>query len=110
MSSPLKADRGLLVAFEGLDQSGKQTQAERLRARLTSLGGRVQLLSFPDYPTVIGAGLGYALRGEREYTADVMQLLYVAHRYECDGEIVRGTETASISLSDRYLGWRRAYG
>jgi diaminopimelate decarboxylase len=31
MSSPLKADRGLLIAFEGLDQSGKQTQAELLR-------------------------------------------------------------------------------
>src|SRR5438552_1253545 len=26
--------RGLLIAFEGLDQSGKQTQAERLKARV----------------------------------------------------------------------------
>ena len=30
---------GLLIAFEGLDQSGKQTQAEVLRAAL-SAGGR----------------------------------------------------------------------
>ncbi len=28
--------RGLLIAFEGLDQSGKQTQAELLRDRLVS--------------------------------------------------------------------------
>src|SRR5205085_5160319 len=54
MCSRLKADIGLLIAFEGLDQSGKQTQAERLRDRLT-LGGRtVRLLSFPDYGTAIG--------------------------------------------------------
>ena len=35
---------GLLIAFEGLDQSGKQTQAELLRDRLTASGQRVQLL------------------------------------------------------------------
>ena len=40
---------GLLIAFEGLDQSGKQTQAELLRDRLTSDGRPVRLLSFPDY-------------------------------------------------------------
>ena len=71
MFSPLKADSGLLVAFEGLDQSGKQTQAELLRERLISNSRTVQLLSFPDYQTMIGAEIGRALRGEREYTADV---------------------------------------
>jgi dTMP kinase len=110
MSSPLKADRGLLVAFEGLDQSGKQTQAERLRDRLTSDGRRVQLLSFPDYQTVIGAEIGRALRGEREYTADVMQLLYVANRYEFKGEILRAKESGTIVLCDRYLASSIAYG
>ena len=29
---------GVLIAFEGLDQSGKQTQAERLRDRLVAAG------------------------------------------------------------------------
>ena len=93
MSLPLKADHGLLVAFEGLDQSGKQTQAELLRDRLISNGRRVRLLSFPDYQTVIGAEIGRALRGERHYTADVMQLLYVANRYEFKDEILRVTES-----------------
>jgi dTMP kinase len=110
MSSPLKADRGLLVAFEGLDQSGKQTQAELLRDRLTSLGRRVQLLSFPDYQTVIGAEIGRALRGEREYTADVMQLLYVANRYEFKGDILREKERGTIVVCDRYLASSVAYG
>ena len=46
--------RGHLIVFEGLDQSGKQTQAERLRDRLTALGHKVRLVSFPDYNTHIG--------------------------------------------------------
>ena len=110
MSSPLKADRGLLIAFEGLDQSGKQTQAELLRDRLTSQGRRVQLLSFPDYQTVIGAEIGRALRGEREYTADVMQLLYVANRYEFKADILRDKERGTIVVCDRYLASSVAYG
>jgi dTMP kinase len=110
MSSPLKADRGLLVAFEGLDQSGKQTQAQLLRDRLTSNGRRVRLLSFPDYQTVIGAEIGRALRAERDYTADVMQLLYVANRYEFKGEILRAKESGTIVICDRYLASSIAYG
>ena len=47
----------------------------------------MRLLSFPDYDTPIGAEIGRALRGEREYGADVMQLLYVANRYEWKNEI-----------------------
>ena len=110
MSSLLKASSGLLIAFEGLDQSGKQTQAELLRDSLTSLGRSVRLLSFPDYETVIGAEIGRALRGERDYGADVMQLLYVANRYERKGEITRAKEAGTILVCDRYLASSIAYG
>ena len=110
MSSPLKADSGLLVAFEGLDQSGKQTQAELLRDRLISISRTVQLLSFPDYQTAIGGEIARALRGEREYTPDVMQLLYVANRYEWKSEIMRATAAGVVVLCDRYLASSIAYG
>ena len=50
--------RGLLIAFEGLDQSGKQTQAERLRDRVVEAGRLVRLLSFPAYDTSIGTEIG----------------------------------------------------
>ena len=101
---------GALIAFEGLDQSGKQTQAEMLRERLTSAGRPVCPLSFPDYETVIGAEIGRALRGERDYTADVMQLLYVANRYEKKGEIERAKNRGAVVLCDRYLASSIAYG
>jgi dTMP kinase len=106
----LKADAGRLIAFEGLDQSGKQTQAERLRDRLVSSGRSVRLLSFPDYHTAIGAEIARALRGERAYRADVMQLLYVANRYEWRDEILRLKEAGDILLCDRYVASSVAYG
>jgi dTMP kinase len=102
--------KGLLVAFEGLDQSGKQTQAELLRDRLAERGRSSRLLSFPDYGTVIGAEIGRVLRGERQYTPDVMQLLYVANRYERKQEIADARERGTIVICDRYLASSVAYG
>jgi dTMP kinase len=102
--------RGLLIAFEGLDQSGKQTQAELLRDRLTGKGRTVRLLSFPDYHTSIGAEIGRALHGERNYGADVMQLLYIANRYEYRQAIIDAKTEGTILVCDRYLASSVAYG
>jgi len=101
---------GLLIAFEGLDQSGKQTQAELLRDRLIAGGRSVYLLSFPDYGTPIGEEIERALRGARNYAADVMQLLYVANRYEWRTEIERRRNDGEILICDRYLASSVAYG
>jgi len=102
--------RGLLVVFEGLDQSGKQTQAERLRDRLEAAGRTVRLLSFPSYETHIGAEIGRALKGERDYAADTMQLLYVANRFEWKPEIERELAQGTVVVCDRYLASSVAYG
>jgi len=101
---------GLLIAFEGLDQSGKQTQAELLRDRLVEIGRLVRLLSFPAYDTAIGVEIGRALLGDREYGADVMQLLYVANRYEWKPQIERELDRGTILICDRYLASSVAYG
>jgi len=102
--------RGLLIAFEGLDQSDKQTQAELLRDHLKAAGHKVRLLSFPDYGTSIGEEIARALQGERDYGADVMQLLYVANRYERKDEILRWLEGGLILVCDRYRASSIAYG
>ena len=102
--------QGSLIAFEGLDQSGKQTQAEALRDYVEGAGRTCRLLSFPDYDTPIGQEISKALHGEREYPADVMQLLYIANRYEkrlrIDGWLAEG----AILVSDRYIASSVAYG
>ena len=101
---------GCLIAFEGLDQSGKETQAKRLLACLTSHGRLAEMVAFPDYRTPIGQEIERALRGEREYLADVMQLLYVANRYEWKPAIERLLAAGRIVIADRYLASSVAYG
>jgi dTMP kinase len=101
---------GRLVAFEGLDQSGKQTQAELLRDRLREDGHKSRLVAFPDYATSIGEELARALAGEREYGAEVMQLLYIANRYERKPDLQRWIDGGLILVSDRYTASSIAYG
>ena len=101
---------GFLIAFEGLDQSGKQTQAEMLRDRLKAEGHKARLVSFPDYGTSIGEELARALQGEREYAADVMQLLYVANRYERKSDLQRWLDGGLVLVCDRYVASSIAYG
>jgi dTMP kinase len=101
---------GHLIAFEGLDQSGKQTQAELLRDRLKQDGHKSRLVSFPDYATSIGEEIARALQGEREYGPDVMQLLYVANRYERKADLQRWLDGGLILVCDRYTASSVAYG
>jgi dTMP kinase len=101
---------GSLIAFEGLDQSGKQTQAERLRDHLAAQGRACMLLSFPDYATPIGAEIFRALHGERDYPGDVMQLLYVANRGEKRAQIESWLAEGFVILCDRYVASTIAYG
>jgi dTMP kinase len=101
---------GRLIAFEGLDQSGKQTQAELLRDHLKAEGRKARLVSFPDYGTSIGEEIARALQGEREYGPDVMQLLYVANRYERKPDLARWLDGGLILVCDRYLASSIAYG
>jgi dTMP kinase len=101
---------GSLIVFEGLDQSGKQTQAELLRDRLRGEGYKARLESFPDYATSIGEEIARALQGERDYGPDVMQLLYVANRYERKPDLQRWLDGGLIVVCDRYTASSVAYG
>lgn len=100
----------MLIAFEGLDQSGKETQAQQLRERLRASGRKVRLISFPDYGTSIGEEIARALQGEREYGNDVMQLLFVANRHERLEAIQEWLTGGLILICDRYRASSIAYG
>jgi dTMP kinase len=108
--TPSSSSTGLLIAFEGLDQSGKQTQAERLNVEIEARGRTCVLLDFPAYETRIGQEIHEALHGARDYGADVMQLLYVANRYEKKGRIERLIAGGTVVVCDRYMASSIAYG
>ena len=100
----------MLIAFEGLDQSGKETQAKALRDRLRAGGAKSRVVSFPDYGTTIGEEIARALQGERDYDAEVMQLLYIANRHERKADLIRWLEGGLVLVCDRYVASSIAYG
>lgn len=100
----------MLIALEGLDQAGKETQGQLLRDALRAEGRRARLVSFPDYGTSIGEEIARALQGERDYGPDVMQLLYVANRHERKPDLVRWLEAGLVVVCDRYVASSVAYG
>ena len=102
--------RGRLLVFEGLDQSGKQTQALRLRQALEADGLVVVSFDFPDYQTPIGREIGAALRHERTFPPDCLQLLYVANRCEHRPAIEAALAAGQWVVCDRWLASSVAYG
>ena len=107
---PRPRTAGHLIAFEGLDQSGKQTQAERLLAAFRSAGHEAEFLTFPEYTTAIGSEIGRALQGGRDYQPDTLQLLYIANRFEFRPRISSWLASGTMVICDRYLASSIAYG
>jgi dTMP kinase len=100
----------MLIAFEGLDQSGKETQARHLRTRIEAEGRKVYAVSFPDYRTPIGQEIKLALAGERDFGPEVMQLLYVANRFEYKPRFDAWLKGEAVVVCDRYRASSVAYG
>ena len=100
----------MLVAVEGLDQSGKATQAQHLRDRLRASGYKSRVVSFPDYGTFLGEEIARSLQGERDYGPETMQLLYAANRFERKADVERWHAAGLIVVFDRYVASGVAYG
>ncbi|MEX0718552.1 MAG: thymidylate kinase [Planctomycetaceae bacterium] len=96
------------VAFEGIDGSGKGTQAARLRDALAGDGRRVDLLSFPRYSeTFFGRAAGEFLNG-RFGPADavdpfLVSLLFAGDRFESKAVIERADAANDVLIFDRYV-------
>lgn len=82
----------------------------RLRDWLRSRGHQAEYITFPDYTTPIGQEIRHALHGERHFGADVMQILFVANRYERKQAILDMLSRGTYVLADRYLASSIAYG
>jgi len=101
---------GLLIVFEGLDQSGKETQARQLRKWFEASGRQVESIAFPDYASPIGQEIRTALHGGRDYGADTIQLLQIANRHQWKPQIETWLADGRIVISDRYAASSIAYG
>lgn len=101
---------GKIITFEGIDQSGKETQSKRLTERLQKEGFRVGHMYFPDYETNIGKEIRAFLDGKKKMTPQLRQMLYAANRYEKEEEIRKKLTEYDFLVIDRYVSSGIAYG
>jgi dTMP kinase len=97
-----------LIVIEGIDGSGKGTQAQQLVQRLAASGHRVQLLSFPRYrETLFGRAIGDFLNGRFGTLAEVhpflASLLYAADRFESKQVLLDALRQSDVVVCDRYV-------
>ncbi|MDY6774253.1 MAG: dTMP kinase [Candidatus Nanohaloarchaea archaeon] len=94
---------GDLIVIEGLDSSGKGTQAERLVDRLGEEDEDARYVEFPTYDrTKIGDLIQEYLKGGYEVPHEVRALLFAADRYQMKDELVEFMRGGGIVVADRY--------
>ena len=103
------ANRGFFVCIEGLDGSGKSTQARILAARLQKNNNAV--LTVEPSHGQIGTFLRESyLYGNRRLSGIVEALLFAADRVDhVQNEILPALEKGAFVVSDRYLYSSLAY-
>jgi dTMP kinase len=99
-----------LIALEGIDKAGKNTQSRWLQNKLTAKGCAVNHVAFPDYSTSLGGEIQKFLQGEIQLRPEVRQLLYVANRWERQSDLLRWLNDDSFVIADRYVPSGLAYG
>lgn len=97
-----------LVAIEGIDGSGKGTQAERLLTRLRCDGKQATLLSFPRYEaTFFGRAVGQYLNGDFGSLQQVhpffASLLFAGDRFESRALLTEALAGNDVVVLDRYV-------
>lgn len=99
---------GLLIAIEGIDGSGKGTQATRLHAHLNANGCKAALLSFPRYQdTRFGQKIGDFLNGHFGDLETVhpllVSLMFAGDRFESRELIEQSLASNDVVICDRYV-------
>jgi dTMP kinase len=99
---------GFLVAIEGIDGSGKGTQAKRLFERLKADGIRAALLSFPRYDaTLFGKKVGEYLNGTYGPLGQVHPFfaatLFAGDRFESRPLLTDLLTANEVVVLDRYV-------
>jgi len=98
----------VLIAIEGIDGSGKGTQARRLHEWLPTQGHSASLISFPRYSdTHFGATIGRFLNGEfgqlDQVDPHLAATLYAADRFESKSVLVDQLASHDVVVADRYV-------
>lgn len=103
-----KAYKGKLIVLEGIDGSGKSTQAKLLIQKLKSKNRKTISLEFPQYGTKSAGMVEEYLSGKygkaREVAPKTASIFYAIDRYDLSFQVQRLLEKGYIIVSDRYVG------
>jgi dTMP kinase len=107
------AQRGLLIAVEGIDGSGKHTQARLLEHTLLSRGYSVFATTFPQYESWFGHMVGKFLNGDfgplEAVDPHFSAMLYAGDRFESKPRMEAALNGGQIVLVDRYVSSNLAH-
>jgi dTMP kinase len=105
---------GVLLALEGIDGSGKGTQAARVVETATRSGFRVRLFSFPLYDdnpfsVAVTAYLNGEFGGVDEVHPELAALLYACDRFHARPWLLEALAACDLVVCDRYVGSNLAH-
>src|SRR3989339_23512 len=99
--------KGKLIVIDGMDGSGKATQAGLLIKHLKKDGYKVKVVDFPEYSAnFFGRFIGHCL-SEQYYNfvkvhPKIASVLYAADRFESKDKIKKWLKEGYIVIADRY--------
>lgn len=100
---------GKLIAIEGIDGSGKTTQAQQLKKALKKKGSKVLFTKNPTSGE-IGKFIRQILAGKKEFSPISFQYLFVVDRAYQQEEISQNLRLGKMIITDRYFWSSVAYG
>jgi dTMP kinase len=103
-----------LIAIEGIDGTGKGTQARLLLRYLQRRAYRTAFFSFPSYGKTIGGALvGAYLNGElgppRQIDSRLAAVLFALDRFEMKSALERARARGALIVCDRYVASNLAH-
>jgi len=105
--------RGKLIVIEGIDGSGKQTQADLLARAFEERGIPLVRFGFPRYESSFGRLIARFLNGEFGPLSDVdahfSALLYAGDRFETKPELENALNSGRVIVMDRYIASNLAH-
>ena len=105
--------RGKLIVIEGIDGSGKQTQADLLARAFEERGIPLVRFGFPRYESSFGRLIARFLNGEfgplSAVDAHLSALLYAGDRFEAKPELENALNSGRIIVMDRYIASNLAH-